>query len=415
MILCRLRPPETGGRLRRRTTQHTTEGKTHMRARTNVAGFLLAVTLAACGGGDGTTAGGNDEGSGESLTLGAMFAQTGDAAIFGESQINGVRLAVEEINGDGGVDGAQIDLLVEDTGSQNEQAINILQRFINQDQVDVVVGPTLSAEGKAVAPIANSAQVPIIGASWAAPTGTTDVGPYVWRVALTDGQNIPKAVEAAVERDGYETAALLFGSDDPFTQAGGEAFESAAQDTGIELVATETFAAGDRDFSSQLTKIAAANPDALFVSATGESTASIVEQARQAGIAVPIVGGNGFNTPTVPENAGDAANGVIVAAAWDASSGADNPTNAAFIEAYTAEYNKAPDQFAAQAYSAVYVIAEAARLGGGTGREQILDGLKQVENVDTPLGDFNFTEGRDADAEPVILEIQNGEYIRFES
>lgn len=417
MTLRRASTSRTGVRLGRRTTQDNTDGNNKMRATTLVAGLVLTGALAACGGADtgNTGEGGGEGGGGEALKIGAMFAQTGDAAIFGVNQTDAVKLAVEEINADGGVNDKPIELLTEDTGSKNEQAINILQRYINQDKVSVVIGPTLSAEGKAVAPIANNAKVPIVGTSWAAPTGTTDVGEYVWRVALTDGQNIPQAVKAATERDGYKKAALLFGSDDPFTQAGGDAFKAAAQENNIELVATETFAKADRDFSSQLTKIAAANPDVLFVSATGESTASITEQARQAGITVPIVGGNGFNSPTVPENAGDAANGVIVAAAWSPFSSDENPTNASFIEAYNAEYGKAPDQFAAQAYSAVYVIVKAAELGGGTGRDQILAGLKEVEDVDTALGAFNFTEGRDAAADAVILEIKDGEYTRFES
>lgn len=386
-----------------------------MRCRTVVVILALASVLTACGGSTETASDGSGGDAGtDPIKVGAMFAQTGDAAIFGVVQTDGVRLAVEEINDSGGIDGQQIELLVEDTGSENEQAINIIQRFINQDRVNVILGPTLSAEGKAVAPIANNAEVPIIGTSWAAPTGTTDVGPYVWRVALTDGQNIPQAVAAAAGRDGYETAALLFGSDDPFTQAGGDAFMQAAEENGIEMVAQETFAKGDRDFSSQLTKIAAAAPDVLFVSATGESTASIVAQARQAGLTVPIVGGNGFNTPTVPENAGDAANGVIVAAAWDASSSAENPKNAEFIEAYTAEYGKAPDQFAAQAYAAVYVFAEAVRLGGGAGADEIVAGLNEIADLDSVLGPFNFTEGRDAGGEAVILEIKDGEYVRFQ-
>lgn len=371
---------------------------------------LLLTAGTSCG--DNTTTGGT--GDSGPIHMGAIFALTGTGSIFGTQQKNGAELAVEEINKAGGIKDRQIELRVLDEASVKEQAINNMQKLVTDRKVLVVLGPTFSGNGQAAAPIANSAKVPNLGVSWAAPTGTTDVGPYVWRVNLTDGQNIPAAVEAAKKKFGFETAGLFFGSDDAFTKAGGDTFKEAAEASDIDLTATETFAQTDQDFSSQLTKIKAKNPDVLFISATGAATATIISQARRLGLRMPVIGGNGFNSPTVPKNAGAAADGVIVAAAWNTASGGDNPTNKKFIDAFTAKYGSPPDQFAAQAYTAVYVVKKAIEEGGAS-REGIIAGFKKIEDLDTPLGAFSFTDSRDAKQEPVILTIKNGKYEVFTS
>lgn len=374
-----------------------------------ILGSALLLTAGTSCGSDAGTGAAGDSGP---LHFGAIFALTGTGSIFGTQQKKGSELAVEEINKAGGINNRKIGLKVLDEASVKEQAINNMRKLVTDRKVLVVLGPTFSANGQAATPISNAAKVPNLGVSWAAPTGTTDVGPYIWRVNLTDGQNIPAAVKAAKASLGFKTAGLFFGSDDAFTKAGGETFKEAASVEGINLVGTETFAQTDQDFSSQLTKLKGKNPDVLFISATGAATATIISQARRLGLKMPVIGGNGFNSPTVPKNAGAAADGVIVAAAWNQASGSENPTNQKFIDAYNAKYGAPPDQFAAQAYTAIYVVKKAIE-DGDASRQGIIAGFKKVKDLDTPLGKFSFTDNRDARQEPVILIIKGGKYTKF--
>ena len=123
-----------------------------------------------------------------------------------------------------------------------------------------------------------------------------------------------------------------------------------------------------------------------------------------------IIGGNGLNSPGLIKNAGDAAEGVIVGAAWNISSKA--PLNVKFVNDYTKKYNRAPDQFAAQAYAGVQIAYQAAKAAGDSGdRKALRDALVKVKNIDTVLGRFSFTEGRDASHTGIVQEIKGGKFV----
>src|SRR3712207_2700077 len=199
----------------------------------------------------------------------------------------------------------------------------------------------------------------------------------------------------------------MYGNDDAFTKAGYDVFQQALQDAGIEILTTETFAKGDTDFTPQLTKIQSLSPDAIVVSALAEEAAGIMSQARQLGITVPFIGGNGFNSPKLAELAGPAAEGAISGAAWLVS--AESPKNKAFVEAYRAKYGSDPDQFAAQAYDGVYLIATAIKNAGSTDRTAIRDALGQISGFEGVLGSFAF-EGREPRHPPVVQVVKDGKF-----
>jgi branched-chain amino acid transport system substrate-binding protein len=145
-----------------------------------------------------------------------------------------------------------------------------------------------------------------------------------------------------------------------------------------------------------------------------EEASGIVSQARQLGIAktVPIVGGNGFNSPALMKNAGEAAEGVIVGAAWNAAS--TNPLNLKFVDDYTQKYNRAPDQFAAQAFAGVQIVYQAAKAANSAdNRKAIRDAMAKIKEMDTLMGKFSFTEGRDADHTPVVQQVKGGKFAVF--
>jgi len=370
----------------------------------------LSLALAACknGGGSGDAGAGSGTQAKGPAKMGAALSMTGAAATYGQSQKNGLEAATEEVNGSNSLQGIKLELLVEDDATSKEQGINVFQRFINTDKVSVIIGPTLSTTATAADPLAQQAKVPVLAISNTSPTGITDIGDYLWRDSLTEAQVVPGAVKKAKAKIGFKSAAVLYGNDDVFTKAGFDVMKKALADENVTVVDTQTFAKPDRDFSAQLTAMKGKKPEILVISALADNAAAIVAQARQLGYAGPILGGNGFNSPGFIKNAGPAAEGVLVGTSWNSASTA--PANQRFKELMQ-KRGANPDQFSAQAYSGVLIVAEAVRKAGyKTGRDDIKGGFAQVKDLDTPLGKFSFTQTRDAQHEPAVQQVKNGKF-----
>jgi branched-chain amino acid transport system substrate-binding protein len=342
------------------------------------------------------------------VKIGAALSMTGPAAVYGATQKAGIQAAVEEINKSGTLKGVTLEAVFEDDASTKEQGIAVFQRFINKDKVSAIIGPTLSNTATAADPLAQGAGVPVVAVSNTAPKGITDIGDYIWRVSLTEAQVIPGALNRLRAKLGFKTAALLYGNDDAFTQAGYNVMKAALETQNTPIVGTQTFAKPDRDYNAQLTALRALNPDILLVSALAENAAGIVAQARQLGWNVPIMGGNGFNSPAFIKNAGPAAEGVFVGTAWNKVS--QDAANQAFLKVMQAR-SIDPDQFSAQAYTGVLVIAEAIRLSGMKGgRDDVKAGFLKLKDLPTPLGKFSFTSERDGSHDPTVQFVKDGKF-----
>jgi branched-chain amino acid transport system substrate-binding protein len=389
----------------------------HVKLKTVAAASAATFLLAACGSGgeSGQAASGEraGEGTGESCTIeapvpiGAVLSLTGAAASYGESQQKGLELAEEEL---AEKEGVTYELTIEDDQTDPRQGITLFDEFVAAD-VSLIIGPTLSNAALQADPIAQEAGVPVLGISNTA-AGVTDIGDYIHRASLTEQAVIPQTIAKATEQFGLKKVVVMYSNDDAFTESGFEAFSAALEDEGVEIAETITFSKADTDFRALLTQAEESNADALVVSALIEAAIPLVTQARELGIEVPIIGGNGFNNPRLMADAGDAAEGVVVGAAWNSSS--DNPENAAFLKAFEAKYDAAPDQFAAQAYAGLKLVDEAVRSGCSADREAIKEGLGQLENVPTVLGEFSLDENRDAVHPAVVQIVEGGKFTVLE-
>ncbi len=345
------------------------------------------------------------------VKIGFALSMTGGGAAYGATQKNGIQLAVDEINAAAGSEGIKIVPVFEDDASLPQQGINVFNKFINADKVSLIIGPTLSNTAQVTDRIAQQAGMPVLAVSNTA-KGITEIGDCIFRDSLTEMVVIPNTIKVAKEKLGVHKVAVFYGNDDAFTKGGYDAFKQAIADAGLEVLTEQTFAKGDRDFSPQLTQIKSKNPDAIIVSALVEEASGIVSQARQLGIAatVPIIGGNGFNSPALLKNAGEAAEGVMMGASWNASSSL--PLNKKFVAAFTARCGNPPDQFAAQAYAGVYIAYEALKKAGSD-HKAIQSALGQIKDLDTVLGKFSFTSGRDAEHTPVVQVVKGGKFAVF--
>ena len=378
---------------------------------------VLALALSACGSGDSATTGGGGgtsalkgTGTGDTckitapVPIGAVFSLTGAAASYGESQKKGLELAAEELKTKGGV---TYDVKIEDDATDPQQGIAVFERFVTKDKKSLIIGPTLSNTAKQTDPVAQEGKTPVLAVSNTA-AGITEIGDYIFRDSLTEGAVIPQTVAAAKTKFGLSKVVVMYSNDDAFTESGYQAFKAALDKSGVTVTKTITFAKSDTDFRAQLTEAKGAAPQALVVSALIEAAVPLVTQARELGIDVPIIGGNGFNSPKLMAGAGKSADGVVVGAAWNSAS--SGPENAAFLTAYRAKYSADPDQFAAQAYTGLKLVDSAVRAGCSGERADIKKHLAELKDVPTALGKFTMTATRDADTPAVVQVVENGKF-----
>ena len=282
----------------------------------------------------------------------------GPAAKYGVPIRNGFTLAADEINAKGGINGNKLVLVSEDEQGKKEEAINAFKKLIFQEKVLALFGPTLSNSAFAADPIANAAKVVVFGTSNTA-DGITAMGPFTFRNSVMEADVLPVSTRGRSAHFGIKKVAVIYGNDDAFTKSGYDVFKATLAEQKIPVTDTETYAKGDVDFKAQLTKIKAGNPDAIVCSCLAEEAANIILQTRTLGMKQPFIGGNGLNSPKLFEIAKDAGENTVIGSPWSAENSA--PANQAFIAAYKAKFNSDPDQFAAQAYDAMYIVASASK------------------------------------------------------
>jgi branched-chain amino acid transport system substrate-binding protein len=354
------------------------------------------------------------------IKLGVAEALSGGAAQYGLSIRNGFQLAADEINAAGGISGNKLVLVIEDEQGKKEEAINAFKKLIFQDKVLMLFGPTLSNSAQAADPIAQAAKVVVFGTSNTA-DGITSIGDHVFRNSVTEADVLPVTIATAVKKLGIKKVAVLYGNDDVFTKSGYDNFKKALDAQKIAVTTTETFAKGDVDFKAQLTKIKASAPDALVLSALIAEGAPIMVQARQLGLNVPVIGGNGMNSVKVFELAKGASDGLWVGSPWSIEN--QTKENGAFVVAFTQKYKAAPDQFAAQAYDAMYITAQAlkkVKLSGDLAKDRaaLRNALPEVTWTGA-TGGFAFRRATDKGGKPagydasqtaIISVTKNGRY-----
>lgn len=344
------------------------------------------------------------------VVMGAIFGLSGPISVYGGPQSQSLELAQQQINESGYLGDAELTLILEDAQGDPEQAINAMTKLIETDNVVGVIGPTLSNQAFAADPVAQEAGVPVMGVSNTA-VGITDMGDFVFRNSLPESAVIPGTVSQAVEALDIETAGVMYGDDDDFTVSGYEVFIDALDAEEVEIVGEETFATGDVDFNAQLTNLLSSDPDALVVSALAAEAVQIITQARAQGFEGAIIGGNGFNSPAVLEQAGEDAEGVIVGAAWNIAALDQTPSSEAFVAAFEEAYEFSPDQFATQAYTGMWLFATAIRCADSTDRTEVRDALAAIEDFNSPLGSFSFAEDRNPIHDPVAQIVVDGAFV----
>ena len=369
-----------------------------------VSWLAAALVVAACGSTPG--GGGNANSySGKTIKIGAILSITGAGGVYGPQSRDGANLAVKQINASGGVNGAQIALTINDDASDKAQSAQVAQKLIQSEQDLALLGPTLSNSAVAVHPLAESLKTPILAVST---TGihivpdcnfpATTPCKYVFRDSLGEETAIPTNIKSYAEDGKPKTGVLLVAQDDKFSSDGGTIVQNTVAQYSINLLKTIKFNKAEADLSPYVTQAVQAKPDVIFITSLGGIPAKIMTEARKQGWQGQFLGGNGFNTATVSAQAAGAGKGARSASAWYL--GNTFASNKDFVDAYKTEYSKDPDQFSAQGYTAIKVLADAAKRANLTfsdiagDRDKLRTAMESV-NIQTPLGPFQFTSTHD--------------------
>ena len=347
--------------------------------------------------------------TGKEISVGVALPLTGRLTnSFGIQMSKGFELALSEINA-AHPTGTKLKLIIEDDQSTVEGAIKAFNKFTHQENISIILGPATSSQSREAFPIAQENQVVAISPTSAA-RGLSALGDFVFRVALTTDVLIPDGIEVTHAKLGYQKAATLYDEADVFSTDSDAATREVLAAKGIELVATETFKGGDTDFSEQLSRIQALDPDVIFVSCLAPDKPGILTQGHQLGISAPFI----VRTLTAADvqAAGPAAEGAITFVGWGTA--VDTPANHAFVENYTTQFGMEPTNYAARSYATLYILAEAIAKAQSTDAAAIRDALANIMDLDTIFGKFSFNTDGDAVYDTKVLIVKDGQLVRFE-
>ena len=379
----------------------------------------LAITLAACGGtgntGSSTAPSATTGAKKADIKVGLVVSLTGVGNVYGPVQKNGAELAVSRINAAGGVNGANLALITDDDQSTTDGGVTAFRKQVSQDRVVAILGPTLSNTAVAAHPVAQSAQTPVIAIS---NTGDGIVGKcawgtcdYIFRASLGESTAIPQTVNVAKTKLNVKSVVLMYAQDDKFSSDGFAIFKKSLTSAGITIKKEIAFSKTDVDLSAVVTQALAESPDAIVDSSLAGPAINILKEVNKKKPGQLVIGGNGFNTPAIIASAGPAAEGAVSGTAWYLSN--PDPVNKDFVAAYKAKYNSDPDQFAAQAYSAVYILLDALKRTPNVTsvlHDKLRDQIALTTGVKTPLGEFSFNASQDVNQKVYVVQIKNGAF-----
>ena len=371
-----------------------------------VAGILLAAMTAGCGGGGDKKAADN---KGAEALIGANYELTGNVASYGQSALSGCKMAVDEINKAGGVNGKKLRIVEADNKSEPSESGNAATKLVTQNKLIGFVGPATSGCTMAAEPIVTANKLPSV-----APTATADaitfdakagkVRQFIFRACFIDPFQGKVMAAFADNKLKVKNVAIYRDNSSDYSKGLAEAFK---QNFKGKIVAEEAYLAKDMDFKAGLTKLKATNPDAIYIPGYYEEVGKIVKQAREIGLEVPMMGGDGWDSPKLIEIAGKAAlNKTYYSSAYSADD--TDPSTQKFIKAFKEKYQKDPDFFSMMGYNTVLILADAYKRAGSEDGVKIAEAMAKTKDLPVAGGKLSFDEKHNPIVPALIIEVKDG-------
>lgn len=362
--------------------------------------FMVLAVLAVC---FAAFAGGSADSGSDTYKIGFIGPLTGDNANYGIRCSNAARLAIDEINANGGVNGHQLVLIAEDSQGTVERAIAAYEKLAYSDNVCAIIGPVFTSPALAVGQRCCEDGIVMITPS-ATHKDVTAAGEYVFRTVPSDALQSEVAAHYFYEVLGYRNIATIYAMND-YSQGLAQGLVDYFTPLGGNVVNEQTFMVGDRDFRTQLTAIRSLDPqpDAVYMPDYTVEMAQILEQRAQLGIDLPFLSSDGFSDPEIYNLAGDYTNGVVYVGPAQAQT-SEKYSN--FLANYAAAYNEdTPDSFSTNSYDATYIIAEAIERAGSADRAAIRDEVAATKDFEGANGTINFAPNGDLVASQGVYEV----------
>ncbi|MBX5481416.1 MAG: ABC transporter substrate-binding protein [Myxococcaceae bacterium] len=339
------------------------------------------------------------------ILIGEVGSLTGPEATFGVSTRNGIDLAIQQENAAGGVKGKKLKVRVYDDQSKPEEAANAVTRLISQDRVAVILGEVASSNSLAMAPKAQAAQTPMITPS-STNEKVTQVGDYIFRVCFIDAFQGYAMAKFAHDTLKVKTAAILKDQKSDYSLGLTKVFNTKFTEFGGKIVTIEAYSKGDTDFRAQLTAIKSAKPEALYIPGYYTDIGVIARQARELGIKTILLGGDGWESPTLTELGGSALDGSYYTNHYSPED--PSPHVQQFIAEYRKVYGAVPDSLAALGYDAARVAVDAMRRAKDLTGPSIRDAIAQTKAFPGVAGTISIDENRNAVKPAVVLKVEDG-------
>jgi len=357
----------------------------------------------------------------KTIKIGVDLELSQVVAQYGQKELEGLKLAIDEINQKGGVGGKKIELVVVDNKSDKTEAQNVATRLAVRENVLAILGPATSGATKSAAVAATKYKVPIISPSATDDTVTVDertgkTKAYVFRTCFNDSFQGNVMANFALKTLKAKSVAIIYDASSDYSKGLFKNFKQTFTKGGGKIVAEEAFAKGEQDFSSILTKIRDKKPNVIFAPVYYDEAGLIIKQARELGMNMPILGGDGFDDPKVVEKAGKKfANNVFFSAHY--SSQDTDAKVQEFIKKFKKKYNTEPNAFAALGYDLGYFIADAIKRANlkfdsvAKDRERLKTAIENTKNFVGVTGIVNINKNHNAEKSAVIIELKDGVQI----
>jgi branched-chain amino acid transport system substrate-binding protein len=339
----------------------------------------------------------------DTIKVGHYASMTGSEATFGKSTDNGIKLAVNEINAAGGVNGKQIELITYDDKSDGQQAGNAVTRLIAQDKVVAVLGEVASSRSLAGGNVCEQYNVPMISPSSTNPAVTRGKK-MVFRVCFIDP--VQGAAIAGFVKDNLKLtkAAILYDQTQTYSKGLRDDFTRAFKKAGGQIVADQAYSGGDQDFKPQLSTIRSANPEIIFVPGYYTEGGNISIQARQLGIKAPLIGGDGWDSSQLVAIGKDSIEGAY----YSNHSAPDQPQMKEFVEKYKKAYGETPDALGGLGYDAMMVLAESMKRARSLKGADLAKAIGETKGFKGVTGNITIDKNHDAQKAVVIVQVKNG-------
>lgn len=343
----------------------------------------------------------------DKIMVGNFGSMTGAEATFGISTRDGIIMAVEEWNKAGGLLGKQIELKAYDNQGKPEEARLSVEKLINIDNVVAVLGEVASTRSLAGAPVAQQYKVPMISPSSTNPL-VTQKGDYIFRVCFIDPFQGEVMAKFAFETLKLKKAAILRDSKSDYSMGLANYFIKKFESLGGTIVGDEKFVSGDVDFKAQLTSLKQKSPEFIFVPGYYTEVGLIARQAREQGIKVPLMGGDGWDSDKLTEIGGESVNGSYFSNHYTQEDPRPEVQN--FIKNYQTRFGTKPDALAASGYDAARILFEAIKTANSVEGKAIRDALAATKNFNGVTGIITINEQRDATKSAVVLQVQGKDF-----